>query len=486
MKHIGTLLIGLILLGATVPNAHRAAANRRQEITLAEVNIRLELVVSNLMSPIYVTQSRDQSQRLFIVEQSGRILVLQPGQSMPTVFLNLTGKIVFGGERGLLGLAFHPQYALNGRFFVNYTRSGDGATVLAEYHVSPGNPDVADPAETILLTFAQPFSNHNGGMIEFGPDGFLYIATGDGGSANDPGNRAQNITELLGKMLRIDVNQGTPYGIPSDNPFVGTAGRNEIFAIGLRNPWRFSFDRQTGQLYAGDVGQNAIEEVDIITRGGNYGWRVFEGTQCTNNAPVLCPTLNHTPPITQYNHTGGRCSITGGYVYRGTRGTLPAGTYLYADFCTGEIFRFNGSAPMLLLDTNLSIASFGEDESGELYVVGIGGTVHRIVALEPSAVQISSASLRRRATGNLFQPIVVKSNGKKYDIVVQGTGFLGGTKVAINGRDLKTRSLTANQIVAKLQADMLRAPGTLTIEVITSDGSRSNHLTLEVVAAAGQ
>jgi hypothetical protein len=238
---------------------------------------------------------------------------------------------------------------------------------------------------------AHPFANHNGGMIEFGPDGFLYIGTGDGGSADDPGNRAQNINELLGKILRIDVDLPDPpalYSSPPDNPFFGsTPGRDEIYALGLRNPFRFSFDRQTGELIVGDVGQDEREEIDIIELGGNYGWRIFEGTRCTNNDPTLCALAGLIEPIAEYSHTGGRCSITGGYVYRGTRGTLPLGTYVFGDFCTGEIFQLNpvasGAPVTVLLTSGLNISSFGEDQSGEIYVVGLGGTVHLISESSP-------------------------------------------------------------------------------------------------------
>ncbi len=309
--------------------------------------------------------------------------MLQPGGSSAGVFLDIRGKVLFGGEQGLLGLTFHPQFSSNRRFFVNYTRRPDGATVVSEYRVSAGNPNAADPAETVLLVIAQPFANHNGGMIEFGHDGFLYIAMGDGGSGNDPGNRAQNVNDLLGKVLRIDVDNpagGLPYSSPPDNPFVGAAaGRPEIFAYGLRNPFRFSFDRATGELYAGDVGQNAVEEIDIITRGGNYGWRIWEGSRCTNNDPGLCTTAGFIFPIAEYTHAGGRCAILGGHVYRGAAATLPAGSYVYGDLCTGEILLLQNGVQRVLLDTGLGISSFGEDEAGELYVVSLGGAVQRLV-----------------------------------------------------------------------------------------------------------
>jgi hypothetical protein len=395
--------------------------------------------------------------------------------------------VLSGGERGLLGLDFHPDFEANRRFFVNYTRRGDGATVIAEYRASGSNPNVAGTDETPILTISQPFANHNGGMIAFGPDEFLYIGMGDGGSANDPGNRAQNIDELLGKMLRIDIdtpNGQTPYSSPSDNPFVGERGRDEIFATGLRNPFRFSFDRSTGELYAGDVGQNAIEEIDIINRGGNYGWRVFEGSSCTPNDPQLCSSLNHTGPVAQYNHSGGRCSITGGYVYRGTRSASMIGNYFYGDFCTGEIFILGNGAQTRLLDTNMNIASFGEDEAGELYVVDLGGEVRRIKGPDnPVEVPaITSAFIRRRSTGEVLDPVTTQKKGKKYEVVVEGTGFDASSVVMINGQELNTdMGATGGEIEGRIKKTMLRQPGALVVEVVNAGAMRSNQITLQVI-----
>jgi glucose/arabinose dehydrogenase len=350
--------------------------------------ISLDPVLSGLSVPVYLTNAKDGTNRRFIVQQPGQILVLQPGSPSPTLFLDISNRVLYGGERGLLGLAFHRQFSSNRRFFVNYTRRFDGATVIAEYRVSAGNPNVADTSETVLLTIQQPYENHNGGMIEFGPDGYLYIGMGDGGSGNDPGNRAQNLEELLGKMLRIDVDR--PQTPPPDNPFVGAPGRDEIYAYGFRNPWRFSFDRLTGELYVADVGQSSREEIDIVTRGGNYGWRVFEGTQCTNLGPAPCTTSGFIPPIADYANTGeaGRCSIIGGYVYRGSQASLPYGAYVYGDLCSGEILMLRDGIQTVLLDTGLTIASFGEDESGEIYVVNINGSIHRIT--NPNAINASS------------------------------------------------------------------------------------------------
>jgi glucose/arabinose dehydrogenase len=361
-------------------------------------------------SPVFVTHAGDGTGRLFIVEQGGAIKVLQPGSDSPTLFLRIPdSKVLSGGERGLLGLAFHPSFSSNRRFFVYYTNQANGGSVIAEYQASAVNPDVADPTattatETVILTFSQPYSNHNGGSLAFGPDGYLYIASGDGGSANDPGNRAQNVDTLLGKILRIDVDTpdgSIPYSSPVDNPYAGAIpGLDPIYTIGMRNPWRMSFDRLTGELLAGDVGQGSREEVDLVALGGNYGWRVMEGTRCNiASDPLPCNSQAFTPPALEYTHTAGRCAVTGGYVYRGTAGALPQGTYVYGDYCSGEIFGADVDdlpldpaalpvTPTLLLNTTGLLSSFGEDEDGEIYAVDRGGQVLRLLA----AVRISPTS----------------------------------------------------------------------------------------------
>jgi hypothetical protein len=362
----------LLVLAACFPVAVSAA-------------MQLSSRVTGLSSPVYVTHAGDGSNRLFIAERGGIVRVAQPSASTASEFLDLRDKITAAGnEQGLLGLAFHPSYPINGRLFVYYTRAGDGAIVIAEYRRS-GDPNVGDPLESVVLVIPHPgATNHNGGMLAFGPDGFLYAGIGDGGSSNDPLNNAQNVNVLLGKILRIDVDRQDPqtgarYASPSDNPFVNAPGRDEIFAIGLRNPWRFSFDRMNGALWVGDVGQNAREEVHApVVKGGNYGWRVYEGSSCTNNDSTLCNPANFVMPLLEYGHGARRCSVTGGYVYRGMRSTLPDGTYVYGDFCSGEVFTWNGVEQALLLGTAMSIASFGEDEQGELYVVDIGGSVNRL------------------------------------------------------------------------------------------------------------
>ena len=484
------LLLAAVSLGPWPPAA--GAGSAAQDEAAAATEVVLEPVLSGLNSPVYVTNAHDGHNRLFIVEQPGRIKVLQPGASTATVFLDITSRVLSGGERGLLGLAFHPQFSTNRRFFVDYTRQSDGATVIAEYRASASDANVADTGETVLLVIAQPFSNHNGGMVEFGPDQFLYIGMGDGGSANDPGNRAQNTSELLGKILRIDVDHesgGLPYASPSDNPFFGAAaGRDEIYAYGMRNPWRFSFDRVTGQLYVGDVGQGAREEIDIVTRGGNYGWRVMEGNQCNPSFNGGACTPIGIAPIADYSHSGGRCSITGGYVYRGSRSSLPTGAYVYGDFCTGEIFLFSGGTTSLLLDTPLGISSFGEDEAGEVYVVGIEGTVNRIKNPNPpppGPLNIERAWVRRRSNHEQLEPVTVRSNGKKFEVVLAGTGYDQDSRIYVNGRKLNTQVMDtpteARFLVGRLKANMLSEPGPLIVEFVNPGDLHSNQFTIQVV-----
>lgn len=340
---------------------------------------RLQTRYSNLTSPIFLTHAGDGTKRIFIVERGGIIKVVQPGSNTPSVFLNISTLTTTDGERGLLGLAFHPNYENNRRFFVYFTRS-DGDLQISEFEASPADPNVALIAEKPILTIEHSQNNnHNGGTIAFGPDGYLYAGPGDGGSGNDPPNNAQNLNSLLGKVLRIDVNvpagQNVPYLIPPGNPFAGaTAGADEIFAYGLRNPFRWSFDRGgTNQLWLADVGQNAWEEVDIIVNGGNYGWRIMEGNVCTPTINSNCtPPAGHIPPVFVYSSepSSSRCSITGGYVYRGGLGTLPNGSYIYGDYCTGEILLWYQNQQILLHNiADFNLVSFGEDEDGELYVV---------------------------------------------------------------------------------------------------------------------
>lgn len=373
----GAMLIQVVSLQVgegSAETGHRAA--RDGVIVLTPV------VTSGLESPVFLTHAGDGTGRFFVVEQSGRIRVLEYGSLFSIPFLDITERVLFGREQGFLGLAFHPDYRRNGRFFVNYNRKADGATVLAEYRRG-STPTLASRDERILMVVPQPYSNHNGGMVVFGPDGYLYIGRGDGGSGGDPGNRAQNPEELLGKILRIDVDHGDPYGIPSDNPFAKEGGRPEIYALGLRNPWRFSFDSKTGELWVADVGQNKWEEIDLVTKGGNYGWRVMEGAHCFHPA-LFCQTAGLKLPLLEYAHEKGRCSIIGGYVYRGRAISDLVAQYVYGDFCSGEIFSLQRTRedeaprePQLILKTSLRISSFGENESSELYVLDHGGGIYQ-------------------------------------------------------------------------------------------------------------
>ena len=357
-------------------SAHAAWALSQTPQPTAERIALAPVLTQGLVQPVFIGHAGDHSRRLFIVEQPGRIRILQNGALQPSAFLDISDRVDFGGEMGLLGLAFHPRFAKNGRFFVNYTRKPDGTTVVAEFQVSQ-NPDRVLPKERILLMVPQPYTNHNGGMVAFGPDGYLYIATGDGGAGGDPGNRGQNPDTLLGKMLRIDVDHGDPYGIPPDNPYAGQRNGQEIFALGFRNPWRFSFDRQTGRLWAADVGQNRWEEIDVVEAGNNYGWRVMEGAHCFQPSQG-CFTTGLTLPVAEYPNQSPHCAVTGGYVYRGNGVSFLRGIYVFGDYCSGRIMGLVDGQPLVLLSSGLRISSFGEDEAGELYVVDHGGGIYRI------------------------------------------------------------------------------------------------------------
>ncbi len=347
-----------------------------------------DLVASGLTAPVAVTHAGDNSGRLFITQQTGQILIHDGAQLLSTPFLDISNKVAYGGERGLLSVAFHPNYETNGYFYVDYTRKSDGATVIARYSVS-ADPNVANTSETVLKVIAQPYANHNGGQLQFGPDGYLYVGMGDGGSGGDPDNYAQNPASLLGKVLRLDVNASAPY-IPASNPFVGNpAVADEIWAFGVRNPWRFSFDRLTGDLFIADVGQGDWEEIDFqpaASAGGqNYGWSCYEGNHDYNTSRNCAAYGTLTFPVLEYNHGPNDsigCSVTGGYRYRGSRYPALDGVYLYGDFCTGTVWgaTYNGSAwtSSQVADTSYNISAFGEDEAGELYLVDLNGAVYQI------------------------------------------------------------------------------------------------------------
>ena len=337
--------------------------------------------ITNLPNPVFITNARDGSNRLFVVDQSGYIRIVKGAAPQATPFLDIHDRVQFNGERGLLSVAFPPGYgqtAAKRHFYVYYVNK-DGNLVIARYSLTSTDDDVANASsEEILLTIQHPGqSNHNGGQLQFSPrDGYLYIGTGDGGGGGDPNRNGQNLNALLGKILRIDVESGvSPYRIPPDNPFVSRKdARHEIWAYGVRNPWRFSFDRSTHDLYIGDVGQGEWEEVDVqaaaSTGGQDYGWNIMEGRHCYNAS--TCDQTGLVLPVTEYSHQAGDCSITGGYVYRGTKYPRLLGVYVYGDYCTGQIrgLQRDGSdwATTNLLDTPYSITSFGEDEAGTIYL----------------------------------------------------------------------------------------------------------------------
>ena len=339
--------------------------------------IHLEPVLEGLEQPIYLTHADDE--RLFIVEKSGRIMVAQNGSLETTPFLDIQDQVGSdGSEQGLLSIAFHPNYRDNGRFFINYTNI-DGHTVIARYQVQSDDPNQADTnTEFVMLTIGQPFSVHNGGLMKFGPDGYLYVGVGDGGTSGDFFSNAQNSANLLGTILRLDVDFAEPYGIPADNPFVNdNAIRNEIWSYGLRNPWRFSFDRLTGDLFIADVGQFEWEEINFQEAGSNgtqnYGWDVLEGNHCYNRDE--CESEGFIMPVTEYSHQEGGCAVTGGYVYRGQQFPDLTGNYFFADYCSGKIWglvqRESGDwLTTELLDSDQLFSSFGEDNMGEIYVLG--------------------------------------------------------------------------------------------------------------------
>lgn len=366
----------------------------------ADATVSTDPIAAGLSRPIGLTYVPGDSDRVFVVEQTGQIRIIKNDVIQTEPFLDLTTAVACCGERGLLGLAFHPNYQSNGFFFVDYTRASDGATVIARYTISGANADSADEtSEVILRTISQPESNHNGGCLQFGPDGMLYVGMGDGGGANDQhgliGN-GQNPLILLGKILRFDVDNPPTY-LPVDNPWIGVQAvedtLDEIWAMGVRNPWRFSFDRLTGDLYIGDVGQGAREEIDVqpVTSigGENYGWRCMEGTSCTGMTGCTCNAAALTLPVYEYTHGSGRCSITGGFVSRDCAVPELYGAYLFGDYCSNQIWSitYDGSSVIDTTEwtTQLSggvsgLVSFGEDAAGHIYICSLDGDVFRIIS----------------------------------------------------------------------------------------------------------
>jgi len=426
-------------------------------VPLNPANISFQEVAAGFTNPVFISNAGDGSDRLFIVEQPGFIRILKNGTFLGTPFLDIHSIIKSGGEQGLLALAFHPSYKTNGIFFVAYTapRAGDATgsnLVLEKFSVSANNSDLADAnSGVILLIISHPInSNHNGGTLAFGKDGYLYWSTGDGGSGGDPPNNAQQLNNLLGKLLRIDVNSGSPYGIPSSNPFYSNIDPNvkkEIWAYGLRNPWRVSFDDLTHDLYIGDVGQSTREEVDFqpanSTGGENYGWRIMEGSTCYN-PPSGCDQVGKVQPITEYSHSLG-CSITGGYVYRGLNFPSLTGYYFYGDYCSGRFFSLYkdsilGWKSAQLLDTPYTISTFGEDEQGELYLADYStGKLYNIRYQEvPSVVSISRANVNPTDTMNVnfivaFSQPVTGVDPSDFSLTTTGVSGAAVSKVSGTG-----------------------------------------------------
>jgi glucose/arabinose dehydrogenase len=383
MRRCLGLVLALTLACAESPGG---PAEPRPATQSRAVTLSLQLVAQGLASPVFLTAPGRDS-RLFVLEQVGRIRVIENGVLLPTPFLDITTRVGSGGERGLLGLAFHPRFDDNCFFYVNYTDKS-GNTRIERYRVTTDRNRVDTLSSKLLLSIAQPFANHNGGMLAFGPDGMLYIGMGDGGSGGDPQGHGQNMNSLLGKILRIDVDRGDPYGIPAGNPFVGQAGRRgEIWASGVRNPWRFAFDPAGGMLYVADVGQNTNEEINVVpasAAGVNYGWNRMEAKHCFPATVTSCDQTGLQVPQVEYPRSQG-ISVTGGYVYRGRAIPSLVGHYFYADFGQPGIrsFRFADGRVQderrWELPEATSVSSFGQDSEGELYVVSLGGRVFKIV-----------------------------------------------------------------------------------------------------------
>ncbi len=373
----------------TAPEPTPTAQTALVEATTVAATVSLAPAFGGLTfeRPVALAFPGDDNDRSLVVEQPGRVLLLtgEGDTWSATEFLDITDRVNDGGnEEGLLGLALDTDFESNGVFYVYYTASGPRRSVISRFTVTDDDPDLADAeSEKIIIEAPQPYANHNGGQILFGPEGFLYVGLGDGGSAGDPRGNGQDAGTLLGSILRIDVSAsgaGGTYAVPVDNPFVGVQGaRPEIWAYGLRNPWRFTFDRLTGELWAADVGQNSLEEVDVIVPGGNYGWNIMEGSECFRLRGGGCDSEGLEPPVVEYGRDDG-CSITGGYVYRGSR--LPGlyGRYMFADYCSGKIWAFSRESEDMdeFMDTDHSISSFGEDGDGELYVISLDGGIYRL------------------------------------------------------------------------------------------------------------
>ncbi|SMO34953.1 Por secretion system C-terminal sorting domain-containing protein [Chryseobacterium rhizoplanae] len=427
-------------------------------------SINLEEFATGLTSPVEITNANDS--RLFVVQQNGIIKIIQPNGTINTTnFLNISSKIIFGGERGLLGLAFHPQYATNGYFFVYYNNPA-GNIIVARYSVSSTDPNVADPAsEKILLNIPKPFDNHNGGSIHFAPDGKLWIITGDGGSGGDPNNNAQNKNVLLGKMLRIDVDATGPYNIPPDNPFAGTvAGADEIWAYGLRNAWKFSFDLTTGNAMIADVGQGAIEEINkmpITQAVLNYGWRCYEGNNAYNTAGCAAQSTM-TFPVAVYDHSGGKCSITGGYVYRGAQYPSLQGKYFFADYCSTQIgiLDSNNTITWTTPYSGNNFSTFGEDYQKGLYVAAVNsGKIFKISTGTLGTQENTLATVKvypNPASKEIFIDGVKDKKATLEIISAEGRKVLEAGKIS-NGKGINISGIPAGVYYINLKSGELKS-----------------------------
>jgi glucose/arabinose dehydrogenase len=485
-------------------------------------------VVSGLSSPLGIANAGDGSGRLFVVQRGGSVRIVQGKTIAGASFLNIVSKVRSGGERGLLGLAFHPDFEANGYFYVYYTRASDGDIIVARYTANAGRTAASAATEQILLRVEHSaFANHNGGALAFGPDGYLYIGVGDGGGSGDPDNNGQDKNVLLGKILRIDVDgtgagpNGT-YAIPADNPFVGAAGLDAIWAYGLRNPWQISFDRETGRFWIADVGEKRYEEINRepvgFAGGANYGWRVMEGTRCFSPS-TGCNTSAKIRPIAEYSHTYG-CSITGGDVYRGTSQRDLVGQYVFADFCSGRIGTVPAAGTGLTFrrTVGLSISSFGESESGELYLTDLGGALYRVIAPEFSDIASSTfidsihwmfyegitggcgggrfcpratvtrgemAAFVARAMNLPVSPTDYFSddNGTTHEANINRLAFAGIVAGCGGGRYCPTATMTRGQM-ASILARALALPSTST-DFFDDDDGKAHEADINRLAAAG-
>lgn len=474
MKYLYTTLPIILICSLVVPAA-----------TAQTFTVQNAFPGVSFLQPLDIQVANDGSNRLFVVERRGRIQVFanDPSVTNSSVFLDISQRVHSGGgEEGLLGLAFDPDYQSNGFFYVYYIANNPRRSVISRFAVSAGDPDVADDAsELVILNINQPESNHNGGQLRFGPDGMLYISSGDGGGSGDPDNHGENRSDLLGTILRIDVSAsalGSPYEIPSDNPFVGnTSGyREEIYAWGLRNPWRFSFDSATGNMWVADVGQRELEEINIVESGKNYGWNTMEGTSCFD-PPSGCNQTGLELPIWEYNHDNDDGSITGGFVYHGSLLPGLSGKYIYADFITSRIWalEFNNDTAIgndLIADESFGVSAFGLDEDGELLISGYDGSIYQLVQTSVGVDELPDANFSISVFPNPFRSSNTISIETDIPVAVTVDVFdILGRRIVNLARDLQVDSSTSLEWDGKDSAGSPVAPGTYLYRVETPRGT---------------